>query len=195
MLACAAGSIASHQVQNRGTIAGNVCNASPSADSAPPLLCLNAELVCVGQDGERIVGLKDFFVGPGQTALAPGEIVKEIRVPVMPENGGGAYVKFSIRKRMDCSVAGAAAVVVVEAGRCTEARIGLGAVAPTPIRAASAEAFLSGKSLDAADMVKAGELAADASSPIDDQRASAAYRKILVPIIVQRALKQAVAGI
>jgi carbon-monoxide dehydrogenase medium subunit len=195
MLSHAAGSIASFQVQNRGTIAGNICNASPSADSASSLLCLNAELDCIGKEGERTIAITDFFVGPGQTALAPGEIVREIRVSPMPENSYGVYIKLSMRKRMDCAVAGAAAVIAVEKGICGEARIGLGAVAPTPIRATAAEQFLTGKTMDEAALKQAGELAAAASSPVDDQRASADYRKMLIPILVQRVLRQAIAGI
>jgi len=195
LLSYAAGSIASFQVQNRGTIVGNICNASPSADSAPSLLCLNAELDCIGKDGERTIGITDFFVGPGQTALFPGEIVREIRVPPMPENSHGVYIKLSMRKRMDCAVAGAAAIVVMEKGICKDVRIGLGAVAPTPIRATVAEQFLKGKPVNETDMNKAGELAADGASPIDDQRASADYRKMIIPILVQRVLRQAIAGI
>lgn len=195
MLAHAAGSIASFQVQNRGTIAGNICNASPSADSAPSLLCLNAELICVSKNGERSIAIKDFFVGPGQTALKPDEIVKEIRVPVMPQNSHGAYIKLSMRKKMDCSVAGAAAVLAVKDGIVKDARIGLGAVAPTPVCAPEAEAFLVGKSIDTKNLKQASELAATAANPIDDQRASAKYRKLMVPVLVQRALSQAAAGI
>ena len=95
ILSQAANSIASIQVQNRGTIVGNICNAVPSADSAPALLCLGARLLCASSQGERIIGIEDFFVGPNQTALKPNELLKEIRIPNMPEKSHGVYLKLS----------------------------------------------------------------------------------------------------
>jgi carbon-monoxide dehydrogenase medium subunit len=194
VLSQGAKSIASTQVQNRGTIAGNICNAVPSADSAPALLCLDATLVSVSTDGERRLGIEDFFSGPGTTNLQPNEILKEIIIPEVPEGYGGAYIKLSTRQRMDLAVVGVGAVVVVEDGVFQDIRIGLGAVAPTPIRAKKAEDALRGEKVGDAVIADAARLAAEASAPIDDHRASAEYRRMMVDVLVKRAIGQALEG-
>ena len=194
LLAKGAGSIASSQVQNRGTIAGNICNAVPSADSAPALLCLDATVVCVSPRGERRIGIEDFFTGPSTTVLQPDEILKEIQVPELPEGGGGAYIKLSTRQRMDLAVVGVGAVVAVKDGVFEDIRIGLGAVAPTPMRARQAEEKLRGKKVGEATIAEAGRRAAETSSPIDDHRGSAEYRRLMVDVLVKRAINQALNG-
>ena len=191
VLAQAASSIASTQIQNRGTIAGNVCNAVPSADSAPALLCLEATAVCSG-GGDREIALRDFFTGPRRTVLGPGELVREIRVP--PFRGKGAYIKLSPRSRMDLAVVGVAVCVVERDGAFEDVRIGLGAVAPTPIRALEAEAFLRGERIGERAIEEASARAAGEAAPIDDHRASAEYRRMMVEVLVKRALRQAVSG-
>jgi CO/xanthine dehydrogenase FAD-binding subunit len=195
MLSHAAGSIASIQVQNRGTIAGNICNAAPSADSAPSLLCLSAHLLCIGKSGERLIEIDDFFTGPGQTTLAADELVKEIQIPALPENGHGVYIKLSLRKKMDCAIAGAAALVVMEDGRFKDVKIGLGAVAATPMRAKKAEAALIGQAPATELIKKVADTAAAESSPITDHRASAEYRKMVVAVLVERTINQSLAGL
>lgn len=192
ILSRAAGSIASTQVQNRGTIVGNICNAVPSADSAPALLCLGAEAICLNKAGERAVKVEDFFAGPGKTVLGAEEMVKEIRIPKMPENSKGVYLKLSPRSRMDLAVVGVGIVVVKEGGKFGDVKIGLGAVAPTPMRAKKAEALLVGARVDEETIAKAAKLAAEESRPIDDHRGSAEYRRMMVEVLVKRAIHQCV---
>lgn len=194
LLAKGAGSIASRQVQNRGTIAGNICNAVPSADSAPALLCLDATVVCVSPRGERYIGIEDFITGPGTTVLEPDEILKEIQVPELPEGGRGAYIKLSTRQRMDLAVVGVGAVVASRDGVFQDIRIGLGAVAPKPMRARQAEEKIRGEKVGEAAIAEAGRQAAEASSPIDDHRGSAEYRRLMVDVLVKRAINQALNG-
>ncbi len=188
ILSQAAGSIASTQVQNRGTIVGNICNAVPSADSAPALLCLGAKLSCVSRRGERIIDIEDFFAGPNQTVLNPDELVKEIRISNMPPQSKGVYIKLSPRSRMDLAVVGVGAMVAQDNGRIQDVRIALGAVAPTPMRAKRAEDVLKGEKVLGETVMKAAETASAESKPIDDHRASAEYRRMMVQALVRRAI-------
>ncbi len=190
LLSTAADAIASTQVQNRGTIVGNICNAVPSADSAPALLCLGAKVVCVRKDGEREIDMEDFFMGPNKTALGKEEMVKEIRVPRMPEGSKGVYLKLSPRSKMDLAVVGVGAIVVKENGVFKDVRIGLGAVAPTPMRARKAEGVLIGSKVSDGVIERAAKMASEESKPIDDHRASAEYRRMMVEVLVKRAIRQ-----
>ncbi|MDP2647508.1 MAG: xanthine dehydrogenase family protein subunit M [Desulfobacterales bacterium] len=192
ILAQAARSIAATQVQNRGTVVGNICNAIPSADAVSALLCLNAKIICVRKGGERTVELNKFFVGPGLTDLASNEIVTEVQVPPMIAGGHGTYIKFGPRSRMDCALVGVAAVAATENGIFKDARIGLGSVAPTPIRAVRAEKLLVGKPVTEEVISGAARAASDESRPIDDHRASAEYRRMLVEALVGRAIRQVI---
>ena len=186
--------MASPQVRNRGTIAGNICNAVPSADSAPPLLTLGAKLKLISQRGERIIKIEDFFTGPSQTALNNDEILQEIHIPHPPPNSQGVYLKLNPRRAMDLAIVGVAAVVTAQDGVCQDIRLALGAVAPTPTRARKAEATLRGKKLDDNIIEKAAQTAAGEARPIDDHRASAEYRRDMVEVLVKRAIKQAIGG-
>ena len=188
MLAQAAASIASTQVQNRGTIAGNICNAVPSADSAPALLCLGGKALCEGSGGERVVDLDEFFMGPGRTVLGEDELLKEIRIPSV--KGKGTYLKLSPRSRMDLAVVGVAVFADVEDGVFQDIRIGLGAVAPTPMRARNSEKRLTGEPVSDRLIEEAAAMAAEEASPIDDHRASARYRRMMVEVLVKRAISQ-----
>ena len=191
-LAAGAGLIGSVQIQNMATVGGNLCNASPSADAAPPLLALDARAVIASASGERILPLADFFLGPGKTALKPGELLKAIQVPRPAANSGSFYYRHTPRARMDIAVVGAAAALTLDAdGRIAAAGIALGAVAPTPIRAFQAERVLIGEMPSEALFARAGAAAMAESAPIDDLRASADYRRHLVNILTQRALRQA----
>jgi CO/xanthine dehydrogenase FAD-binding subunit len=192
ILAQAARGMASPQVRNRGTIAGNICNAVPSADSAPALLTLGAKLKLVSRKGERTVSIEDFFTGPGQTALADDEILQEIQIPHPPPNSQGVYLKLTPRRAMDLAIVGVAVVIIPQDGVCQDIRIALGAVAPTPIRTRKAEAVLKGQKLDDNLIEKAARTAAGQSRPIDDHRASAEYRRDMVEVLVRRAIKQAI---
>jgi CO/xanthine dehydrogenase FAD-binding subunit len=191
-LAAGAGLIGSVQIQNMATVGGNICNASPSADTAPPLLALDAQLLIASRQGERTLPLLAFFLGPAKTALQPGELLKAILLPHPKTRSGSFYYRHTPRARMDIAVVGSAAMLGLdEEGRIAEARIALGAVAPTPVRAPDAEALLIGETPCEELFVHAASAAVAAARPIDDLRASADYRRHLVKIFTQRALRQA----
>lgn len=194
VLSQAAMSMASPQVRNRGTIAGNVCNAVPSADSAPALLALNASVTVRGLKGERTVPLNQFFTGPRKTVLADDEMLTRISIPNADTASSGVYLKLSPRHSMDLAVVGVAAVGTMEDGVCKEVRIGLGAVAPTPIRAPLAEEMLTGRKITAALIDEAARSAINQCSPIDDHRASQEYRCDMVYVMARRALTKILAG-
>ena len=187
-LALGAGLIASNQLQHRGTIVGNICNAVPSADSAPPLLVHDARIVCVGAKGERTLPIADFFVSPGVTALAPGEIVKEIHLPSPDTDERSTYLKLASRGRMDLAVVGVAAALVVKDGVIRQARIGLGSAAPVPIRAHQAEAILIGQRVTPELIAKAASVAAENTRTRTSHRASGDYRQEMIGVLVRRAL-------
>jgi len=192
VLAQAAHSMASPQVRNRGTIAGNICNAVPSADSAPALLTLNARLKLVSLKGERMVKIEDFFKGPNETVLSGREILREVKVPPLPAKSKGVYLKLSPRRAMDLAIVGVAVVLIQEDGVCRDIRVALGAVAPTPIRVKKAEDILRGQRVSDELIDKVAEVASQEARPIDDHRASAEYRREMVAILVRRAISQAV---
>jgi len=185
-------SMASPQIRNRGTIAGNICNGVPSADTAPALLTLEAKLKLMSKRGERIVKMEDFFIGPNKTVLVGGEILREIQVPDLPPDSRGRYLKLTPRSSMDLAIVGVAVVILPEDGICKEIRIGLGAVAPTPMRAKKAEDVLKGQRLSEEIIEKAAQTAAEESRPIDDHRAPAKYRREMVKILSSRAINQAI---
>jgi carbon-monoxide dehydrogenase medium subunit len=194
-LAMGASLIGSVQIRNMATVGGNLCNAAPSADTAPPLLVLGTQVVIAGPRGERRMPLDAFFLGPGRTVLQAGELLKAIVVPRPPEGSGSFYVCHTPRARMDLAVVGVAAAVTLDGNDViTEARLALGAAAPTPRRATEAEALLFGQTLTDELLRTVGEMAAQAAEPIDDQRASAEYRRHLVNVLTRRALRGAVTG-
>lgn len=190
----AAASMASPQVRNRGTIVGNICNAAPSADMAPALLTLEAKVKLVSEKGGKIVPLEDFFSGPGKTTLDDGEIVQEIQVPKMPEGSRALYIKLGPRHSMDLAVVGVAVLIILNDAICRDIKIGLGAVSPTPMRAVKAENVLRGQKLNDAIIEKASQIASEESQPIDDQRASAEYRRDMVKVLTTRAITTLRAG-
>lgn len=189
-LAEGASLIASNQLQHRGTIVGNVCNAVPSADSAPPLLAHDAVVVIAGREGDRRVAIADFFVTAGVSCLQAGEIVREIVVP--PPNAGerSLYLKLAARGRMDLAVVGVAAAVVVADGIFRQVRIGLGSAAPIPIRASEAERHLIGKAATTENIGAAAAIAAADTRTRSSHRASADYRREMIEVLVRRALGQ-----
>jgi aerobic carbon-monoxide dehydrogenase medium subunit len=172
-----------------GTIGGNLANASPSADLVPPLLVADAQLRLASRSGEREVPIGEFFLGPGETLLAPGELIRAIVIP--PANGRSVFLKLGKRKAMQCSVASVAACVDMDGQTCKTARIALGAMAPTPIRCPKAEAMISGKNLDRTILGDCARQAVEESNPIDDQRATAWYRRQAAVELVTQALAQA----
>jgi CO/xanthine dehydrogenase FAD-binding subunit len=188
-LAEGAALIASNQLQHRGTIVGNVCNAVPSADAAPPLLAHDAEVVCVSRSGERRVPIADFFVTAGVSCLGPGEIVTEIRLPPPLAGERATYLKLAARGRMDLAVVGVAVATTVDAGLVSSVRIALGSAAPTPLRAREAEAVLLGKAPTPELIVQAAQVAAANSRTRSSHRASADYRREMLGVLTQRALE------
>lgn len=190
ILGQAAAVLGTVQIRNRGTIAGNLCNASPAAETAPALITLAAKARIVGVAGERAVALEDFFISPGQTVLQAGEIVTEIQVPNLPPRSGGAYLKHSI-KRMDIAIVGVGVVITLNGEVCNDIKIALGAVASTPIRAKKAEEIIRGQGLDSELMERAAQIASEESRPIDDIHSYAQYRKQMVKVLAKEAMKQA----
>jgi carbon-monoxide dehydrogenase medium subunit len=185
--------IGSTRIRNRATMGGNICNAAPSADSVQALLCLGAKAVLASSAGTRVIPLNSFFRGPGKTALAPNELLVEIEIPAPPAHSAGYYLRHTPREEMDIAVVGVA-VFLIFAPRskvCQEARIALGAVAPTPIRVPQAEALLAGKKPGEADIEKVAEKVAEAASPISDIRSSAEYRRELLKVLTRRTIKGA----
>lgn len=186
-----AGLVGSLQTMNMATVGGNLCNAAPSADIAPPLLAYEGECRIAGPAGERTVPLESFFLGPGQTALQPSELLVEVRLPPPPSNTGGIYVRHTPRKQMDIAAVGVAALLTLAGERIERARIALGAVAPTPLRARQAEALLEGQAASEELFAKAAEAASAEARPISDVRGSADFRRHLVLVMTERCLAEA----
>jgi len=183
--------MAAQQVRNLGTIGGNLCSAAPSADTAPSLMVLGASLKLTGAIHERVVPVEDFYKGPGESVLKPEEILTEILIPNLPDNSGGAYIKLMRRNAMDLALVGVAAWLRLDGKTCIEARIALGAVAPTPIRAHTTESVLTHKDVDDDLIEEGGKKASQEAKPIDDIRASKAYRKEMIKVLTKRAIKKA----
>ncbi|MFH1116088.1 MAG: xanthine dehydrogenase family protein subunit M [Pseudomonadota bacterium] len=190
ILASAAASMGKPQIRTRGTIGGNLANRSPAADSATPLLVLNAHVVMVGKFGERTLPLPEFY--REETALRPDELLTEIRVPLHELGAAkGDFIKLGVRKAACLPIVSVSVLLGQEHGDCTWARVAFGAAAPTPIRAYRAEDFLTGTRLTDDVIRQAAEIAADETRPISDVRASKAYRKEVAGVLVRRAIENA----
>ena len=183
--------VGSVQIRNLATVGGNLCNAAPSADMAPPLLALEAEAIIAGPRGRRRVPMADFFTGVRRTVLAPDELLVELIVPAPGPRSGGQYLRHTPRRELDIAVVGVASQVTLSDGVCRKARIALAAVAPTPIRATAAERALEGQPLTAQQIARAAQLAVEAARPISDQRGSADFRRHLVGVLTRRTLTTA----
>jgi len=190
-VAYAAGETANVQIRNMGTVAGNLCNAAPSADNAPALMALGAEVSLRTFEGERRIPLDRFFKGPGLTAIESGEILTAIHVPPVLPKSGTSYQHISARGQVDISAVGVGAMVALNGKNCRKARIFLGAVAPIPMRSVKAEKLIMDKRLTPGLIEKAGLQASRESKPITDVRASAQYRKMMVAVLTKRALQEA----
>ena len=186
--------IGGHQVRNVATVGGNLVNASPAADLVPCLLALDGAVTLVGPGGERELPIERFLLGPNQTARRPEELVTRVGLSPLPPRAATAFLKAGRRRAMEISVVCVAARLTLDAGleRCLEARIVLGAVAPTAVRAHAAERLLEGQPVGGEAFRRAAEAAQEACRPIDDVRASAGFRRHLVGVLVGRALDRCV---
>jgi len=213
----ATSNLGSLQIRNVATVAGNICNAAPSADTACPLLVLDASVSIIGPKGDRNVAIDDFFRGPGKTVLEPGELVKEFVIPAFGENTASAYIKHTRRQAMDLPILGVAARITISMksgseARCKDmfctidsianilsklkdegltiedARIAMGVVAPRPIRAKKAEAALKGKIVSPELFAEIGNIAASEAQPRDSIRGEAWYRSEMIKVLAKRAL-------
>jgi CO/xanthine dehydrogenase FAD-binding subunit len=190
-LAYAVSCMANVEVRNMGTVVGNLCNAAPSADSAPPLMVMGAEVSLASLNGTRRLPLADFFKGPGITAMQRGEIMNSIHVPLPSPKSGVSYKRISARCGVDIAAVCVGAMTQFNGKGCTQTKIVLGAVAPVPMRAIQTEGILQGQEWNQQLINKAGEQAAQEAKPISDMRASAEWRKKMVAVLTQRALEEA----
>jgi carbon-monoxide dehydrogenase medium subunit len=182
--------IGSTQVQGRATAAGNLCNSSPAADSVPGLIAAGAVCVVAGPNGKREVAAEGIPTGPGRNSLAPGEFVVEIRLPARPERSGDAYLRAIPRTEMDIAVVGAAVnLVLASDGTIAEARVALGAVAPTALLVADAGAALVGSKLQEDALSRMDAAVTAACKPISDKRGTAQYRTSIAAVLARRAAK------
>lgn len=182
--------VGSVQTRNRGTVVGNICNSSPSADTPPVLIALDASFKLVSIMGERIVKVEEFFRSPFKSVIKETELLTEIRIPNLPIHSGGSYLWLPKITAVDETLVGVGVLITVDDliyKNCTMARIGLGSVAPTPIRAKMTEEFLKGKRVEDVVFRQAAEVAANEASP----RSRAEYRREMVKVFVKRALDKA----
>ncbi len=189
-LAKASGMVGSPSIRNMATIGGNICNASPSADTAPPLLAYNVKAIIWGPTGEKGVSIEDFFTGPSTNILKTGEILKGFLL--RPEKGLiAAYSKLGTRKAMEIAIVNVCVSMIVEKNNyCSKIRIALGAVAPTPIRAKRAEDTLRDKKITPELIKKTAKVAVSETKPISDIRASADYRKEMIGVLVEKTISE-----
>ena len=179
------------QIRNRGTLGGNLVNASPAADSAIPLLLYDAEVVLESSKGKRRLPVEAFFLGPGKTALATGEFVRALSIPIPEVRFTPFFHKVGRRRSLTIAIASLGALLRVRAGAVEEIRLAAGSVAPTPLRLRKVEACLNGERLTESLIAQARDLAARSVSPIDDVRASASYRREVVADLLERLLEEA----
>jgi carbon-monoxide dehydrogenase medium subunit len=178
-------------IRNRATLGGNLANASPAADSAPPLLALDADVFLEKEGSRRVISLDAFFRGPGETVIEADELLTEICIPILPPKTNTKFIKLGVRGAMAIAIASVAVRLSFDQKRKIEtARIALGSVAPTPLRSLSAEQLLEGESLSRTLINEAALKAEEDTSPISDVRASADYRKKMISVLVQRCLHQ-----
>ena len=185
--------MASPQIRTLGTIGGNLCGAVPSADTAPPLIALGSSVKMVGPSGDRSVLVENFFKGPRESVLGKNELLKEVFIPYPSEFASGNYIKLMRRNAMDLALVGVAASLRLDStGKiCKEARIALGAVAPTPIRVPQAEKVLTDRTIDITRAGEAGRVASQVCRPITDIRSTLGYRRSMVEVLTKRAVLEA----
>jgi len=181
--------IGSDQVQNRCTMVGNLCNASPAADSVPAMIAAGAKAVVVGHKGRRTVAVEKIVAGPGRTSLAKGELIEAVILPARPARSGDAYLRFTPRTEMDIAVVSAGVNLTLERGRIKTARVALGAVAPTAVLVPAAARAIIGTKLDEEALEKLAAACSAACNPIDDKRGTIEYRTKVAGVLAKRAAK------
>lgn len=191
VLAEAAGMVGTPTIRHQATLGGNLCNAAPSADTVPALIVSGSKATVSGLQGEKGLSLEDLFTGPGQTVIGKDQLLTVIQIPTPVTQSTAVYIKQSRIKGADLALVGVAVLVVLDGDIFKDVKVALGAVAPIPIRAKKAEVILKGQKLTNDLLEKAGQAAAAECQPIDDCRSSSAYRKKMVALQVQRALRQA----
>jgi carbon-monoxide dehydrogenase medium subunit len=190
MVCSAARSLGSAQVRNIATLGGNLCNASPAADMAPGLLALDAVVNIAGPTGDRVMPLEAFYQGPGEIALNEGEILTGVLVPCPPEGTRQIYIKHGPRRAMDIAIVGVAVALLFDSPKdlCKMARIALGAVAPTPVRAKKTEKIIEGRKMQTMPLKSVSEMLRQEIAPLSDFRASKRYRTEMVGVLTLRAI-------
>jgi carbon-monoxide dehydrogenase medium subunit len=181
--------VGSTQVQGRATLAGNLCNGSPAADSVPGLIAAGAVVTVAGPNGSRDIPVQQVPVGPGRTALAKGEVISSITLPARGKNGGDAYLRFIPRTEMDIAVVGCAVNLRLDGDRIVEARVALGAVAPTVILSDAAAQAIIGSELDEAALAALARAAESAARPISDKRGTREFRIEVAGVLARRAAR------
>jgi carbon-monoxide dehydrogenase medium subunit len=191
----AASQLGNPAIRNVATLGGNLCNASPAADTAPALIGHSAKAKITGPDGDRVIPLEEFFSGPHRNALNVGEILTEIQVPMPQSSTKGIYLKYGPRGVADLAIVGVAVIASIDTKNkvCNDIKIVLGAVAPTPMRANKAEESMKGQKINKALINQTAQIAASEARPITDQRSSAEYRKTLIKVYLKRALRELIA--
>lgn len=194
VLAEAARVLANPQIRNVATIGGNLGNAAPSADCAPPLMVLEAGLTVAGSGGSREIPVADFFQGPGRTCCDASEILTRIRIPQRPSNSGMAFLKMG-RVSQDIAVTNVAALVVMEQGVCRKCRLAVGAVAPVPLRLKKIEAVIEGRQISDDLLDRVSRMVEQEVSPITDVRSTEEHRRVVTGVLVKRAIQQALQNV
>ncbi|MFC1580407.1 FAD binding domain-containing protein [Thermodesulfobacteriota bacterium] len=182
--------LANPQIRNVATIGGNLCNAAPSADGAPPLMVAEAVLTIEGPGGTRDVPVEDFFTGPGGNGMGPLEILKAVRLPKLPDRTGMAFLKVG-RTRQDLAIVNASALLVMENGTCKKCRLAIGAVAPVPLRLKKVEEMVEGRKIDSDLLLHVGTAVEREVRPINDVRSTEEYRRTVSGVLIRRAIGQA----
>ena len=183
--------MANVEIRNMGTVAGNLCNAAPSADTAPPLIAMGAKVTLASLKGERRLPLDQFFKGPGLTVMERAEIMTSIRVPPPAPKSGASYMRISARCGVDIAAVGVGVMATFNGSGCKAARIVLGAVAPVPMRALKTEGLMKGRKWTQDLIIRGSDQAAEEAKPISDVRASAEWRKRMVAVLTRRTLEEA----
>lgn len=193
-LAQAVSVLANPQVRNVATVGGNLCNSAPSADCAPPLMVMEADLIFEGPGGQREVSIEEFFTGPGQNCMDPAEILKEIKIPEKASCTGMAFLKIG-RMAQDIAIANAAAMLVMDNKICRNCRLAVGAVAPVPLRLKKVERIVEGEEIGPDLLDRVSLMVEQEVSPITDVRSTEGYRRLVSGELVKRAIKEALKSI